>query len=150
MGRGGARTRRREGLFPRRWVSVAAAALLAVAALRPAQAVDFLYTWPPSSAIGLTGYGVYQSTDGSSFQLLAQVPLSALPYPQQPSYLVTGLQDDTTYYFASSAIATSGDGPLSYESCITINTDVTACDFDDDGGSYVYIHCFISAAAPQR
>jgi hypothetical protein len=134
-------------MFPKRWVSFAVAALLAVAAIRPAHAVDFLYTWPPSSAIGLTGYGVYQSTGGGAYQLIAQVPLGALPNPQQPSYLVTGLQDDTTYYFASSAIATSGDSSLSYQSCITINTDVIACDFDDgDSGSYVYIHCFINAA----
>ena len=110
----------------------------------------FPVPWPPSSVVGLTGYGIYQSTDGGSYQLLAQVPLGALPNPQQPSYLVTGLQDDTTYYFASAAIATTGDGPLSYQTCITIDTDVVACGIDDDGGSYVFINCFISAATPHR
>lgn len=131
-------------------LAVAVAALLAVAAARPAQSADFLYTWPPSSIVGLTGYGVYQSTDGGAYQLIAQIPLGALPNPQLPSYLVTGLQDGTTYYFASSVLATTGDGPLSYQTCIAVNTDVVACDFDEgDGGAYVYIHCFISGAAPR-
>jgi hypothetical protein len=142
------RPRTRKG--DRSWAAVALAALLVLASARPSPAADFLYTWPPSSVVGLTGYGVYQSTDGGAYQLIAQVPLSALPNPQQPAYLATGLQDGTSYYFASSVLATTGDGPLSYQTCITINTDVVACDSDEDdgdGGSYVYINCFISGAA---
>jgi len=129
---------------------VAVAVLVATATSGPLHAVDFLYSWPPSSVVGLTGYGIYQSTDGGSYQLIAQLPLGALPNPQQPSYLVTGLQDDTTYYFASAALATTGDGPLSFQTCIAINTDIVACGTDDADGSYVFIHCFISAASPQR
>ena len=143
------RTRSGDGLLLMRRLGVAVAVLAAAATAGPLHAVDFLYSWPPSSVVGLTGYGIYQSTDGGSYQLIAQIPLGALPNPQQPSYLVTGLQDDTTYYFASAALATTGDGPLSFQTCIAIDTDVVACGTDDDGGSYVFINCFISAATPR-
>lgn len=150
MRRAGPRTKKQSGCPPKPWIAVALAVLLVLAATRPSPAADFLYAWPPSTAVGLTGYGVYQSTDGGAYQLIAQIPLSALPNPQQPVYLATGLQNGASYYFASSALATTGDGPLSYQTCVTINTDVVACDGDDgDDGSYVYINCFISGAAPR-
>jgi hypothetical protein len=132
------------------WMQAATALLLALAVVQPLQAADFLYTWPPSSASGLLGYDVYQSTDGGPYQLIAQVPAGTLPDPQHPSYWVTGLQQGTTYHFASSATATSGNSPLSYQTCITINTDVIACDPDDDGGTTVFISCFIAASALGR
>ena len=150
MRHAGPRTKNENGCPPKTWIAVALAVLLELAAARSSPAADFLYAWPPSTTVGLTGYGVYQSTDGGAYQLIAQIPLGALPNPQLPSYLVTGLQDGTTYYFASSVLATTGDGPLSYQTSIAVNTDGVACDFDGgDGGAYVYIHCFISGAAPR-
>lgn len=152
MRHAGPRTKKKNGCPPKTWIAVALAVLLELAAARSSPAADFLYAWPPSTTVGLTGYGVYQSTDGGPYQLIAQIPLNALPNPQQPAYLATGLQNGTSYYFASSALATTGDGPLSYQTCVTINTDVVACDGDGDdgdGGSYVYINCFISGTAPR-
>ena len=151
MRRAGPRTKKQNGCPPKPRIAVALTVLLVLAAARPSPAADFLYAWPPSTVVGLTGYGVYQSTDGGAYQLIAQIPLSALSTPQQPAYLATGLQNGTRYYFASSALATTGDGPLSYQTCVTINTDVVACDDGDDGGdgSYVYINCFILGATPR-
>ena len=141
-------TERQAREIPLKGIGCGAGILLIVFLLRPAQAADFLYTWPPSSASGLQGYSVYQSSGGTSYQLIAQVGLGSLPNPQQPSFLVTGLQENTTYHFASSAIATSGNSSLSNEVCITVNTDVVACDHDGNGGTTVFISCFISGIAP--
>ena len=137
-------------MIPAKRIGCAAGILLIVCLLRPAQAADYLYTWPPSSAAGLQGYSVYQSTGGAPYQLIAQVGLGSLPNPQQPSYLATGLQENMTYHFASSAIATSGNSSLGDEVCITVNTDVVACDHDGDGGTTVFISCFLSGIAPGR
>jgi hypothetical protein len=133
-----------------KWARIGAALVLTLTVVMPVAAVDFLYTWPASSASGLQGYEVYQSTGGGPYQFVAQIPVGSLANPQQPSYLVTGLQEGRTYYFASSAIAPSGNSPLSNQTCITVNGVVVDCNTDDDGNATVFISCFIGAAGRQR
>lgn len=127
-----------------------AAVMLCLMLTLPAAAADFLYTWPPSSAVGLQGYQVYQSTGGGPYQIAAEIPLGSLADPQQPSYLATGLSRDTTYRFASAAVATSGESAPDYDTCIIVGDTILDCNIDDDGGSVVYINCFLLSVMPAR
>jgi hypothetical protein len=126
---------------------MAAAMLWGVLTL-PAAAADFLYSWPPSSAVGLQAYQVYQSTGGGPYHIVAEIPLGSLADPQQPSYLATGLNRDTTYRFASAAVATSGESAPDHETCIVVGDTIVDCNLDDDGGSFVYISCFLQSVWP--
>ncbi len=116
----------------------------------PATAADFLYSWPASSAAGLQGYEVYQSTGGGPYQLVADLPLGSLANPQQPSYLATGLNQDTTYRFASATVAASGTSAPDNDTCIVVGDTIVDCDLDSEGGSVVYISCFLGSLIPSR
>ena len=124
---------------------------LIVAAAWPLGAADFLYTWDPSQAAGLSGYRVYQRTEEAPYELLAEVDVADLEDPDQPGYLVSGLQDGGVYHLAAASVTASGEeGTLSDQTCITNNGQVVACpDKDQDkdqNGAVVFISCFISAA----
>jgi hypothetical protein len=127
-----------------------AAVVLVLVLVLPATAADFLYSWPPSSAAGLQGYEVYQSTGGGPYRLLADIPVGSLADPQQPSYLATGLNQDTTYRFASAAVAASGTSAPDNDTCIVVGDTIVDCNLDGEGGSVVYISCFLQALIPTR
>src|SRR5512133_3850807 len=126
------------------------AMVLCLALALPAAAADFLYSWPPSSAAGLQGYEVYQSTGGGPYQLVADIPLGSLADPQQPSYLATGLNQNATYRFASATVAGSGTSAPDYDTCIVVGDTIVDCNPDDTGGSVVYISCFLRSLTPAR
>jgi hypothetical protein len=135
---------------PHRQALLAFLSVLIVAAAGPLDAADFLYTWDPNPAAGLSGYRVYQRTENAPYELLAEVDAADLEDPAQPSYLVTGLQDGGVYHLAAASVRSSGEeSALSNETCVTANGQVVACpDKDQDkdqNGAVVFISCFISA-----
>lgn len=92
------------------------AALLLAAFCAQVQAITLTLVWdPPDNAQGLQ-YVVYSSTDGVSFQPLAQVP---------DTYLcLTGLAENEEYYFTVTSINPSGlesapAEPLAYRTGFT-------------------------------
>jgi hypothetical protein len=122
---------------------------LVCAAVWPAApgAATFLFSWNASGNLSVTAYGVYQKTGGSAFELVDEVRVEDLVDPANPSYLVTGLKDGTTYWFAASSILSTGaESDLFNQTCINVNGEVVECSEDEDTTASVYISCFISAA----
>ena len=112
-------------------------------------AANFLFFWSASTDPSATGYGIYQRTGGSSYVKIDAVSVQDLDNPATPSYLVTGLTDGNTYWFAATSISAFGtESDLSNQTCITVNGQMVECtDNDDNGnGTTVFISCFISAA----
>jgi hypothetical protein len=134
-------------MLPTRKVLLAGLPALLLAAAWPLCAADFLFTWDPSPDAGLTGYRIYQRTDSSPYDLLAEVEVADLDDPDHPSHLVTGLQSGGVYHFAAAAVKASGEeSALSNQTCITVNGQVVECQENDQNGAVVFISCFISAS----
>jgi hypothetical protein len=110
-------------------------------------AADFLYFWEASTDPSVTAYGIYQHTEDSSYAKIDEVSVQELDNPATPSYLVTGLADGTTYWLAVTSISASGsESNRSNQTCITVNGSIVDCTDTNEGGSTVYISCFITAA----
>ena len=110
-------------------------------------AADFLYFWEASTDPSVTAYGIYQHTEDSSYAKIDEVSVQELDNPATPSYLVTGLTDGNTYWFASTSIFASGtESDPSNQTCITVNGQIVECTDNNDNGTTVFISCFITAA----
>jgi len=110
-------------------------------------AANFLYFWKASTDPSVTVYGIYQRTGDSSFVRIDEVSIQDLDSPTKPSYLVTGLTDGNTYWFAATSITSSGtESNLSNQTCITVNGQIVECTDNDENGTTVFISCFITAA----
>ncbi|OKO97019.1 Phage protein [Geobacillus proteiniphilus] len=59
--------------------------------------------WNENTELDLRGYNVYQSTDNVNFTKITASPITT------SKYTVTGLMNGTTYYFAVTAVDTSGN-----------------------------------------
>lgn len=124
-------------------------AFLIAAAAAPLDAADFLYSWTASTDPAVTAYGIYQRTGNSAYQRIDEVRVADLDDPARPSYLVTGLGEGATFWFAATSISGAGtESDLDNKTCITVNGEVVQCTDQDDNGSTVFISCFISTAKP--
>ena len=84
-------------------------------------AADFSLHWQPNSEPDLLGYylyyqeGVSVAADPAAAVKIA-IALNAPGFDESnPGYTLTGLKDDTLYYFAVSAYSAAGEGGLSAE-----------------------------------
>jgi len=110
-------------------------------------AANFLFFWSASTDPSATGYGIYQRTGGSSYVKIDELSVQDLDNPATPSYLVTGLTDSNTYWFAATSISAFGtESDLFNQTCITVNGQIAECTDNNDNGTTVFISCFITAA----
>jgi hypothetical protein len=110
-------------------------------------AANFLFFWKASTDPSVTAYGIYQRTGDSSYVRIDEVSVHDLDNPANPSYLVTGLTDGNTYWFAATSFTSSGtESDLSNQTCITVNGQIVECTDNNENGATVIIHCFITAA----
>jgi hypothetical protein len=110
-------------------------------------AANFLFFWSASADPSVNTYGIYQRVGDSSYVMIDEVSLQDLGNPANPSYLVTGLTDGNTYWFAATSISASGtESSLSNETCITVNGQIAECTDNNENGATVFISCFITAA----
>ena len=123
------------------------ATLFAVMLFTNADAANFLFFWKASTDPSVTAYGIYQRTGNSSYIRIDEIDVQDLDSPTNPSYLVTGLTDGNTYWFAATSITSSAtESNLSNQTCITVNGQVVECTDNDENGTTVFISCFITAA----
>jgi len=110
-------------------------------------AANFLFFWSASTDSSVTAYGIYQRTGDSSYVMIDEVSVQDLDNPANPHYLVTGLTDGNTYWFAETSITSSGsESNLSNQTCITVNGQILECTDNNENGTTVFISCFITAA----
>jgi hypothetical protein len=123
------------------------AALSGVMLFTNADAANFLFFWSASADPSVTAYGIYQRTGDSSYVMIEEVSVQDVANPANPSYLVTGLTDGNTYWFAATSITSSGtESSLSNQTCITVNGQIVECTDNNENGTTVFISCFISTA----
>ena len=123
------------------------AALWGVTLSAPLDAADFLFTWKASPDPSITAYRIYQRTGDFPYAMIDEVQVEDLDHPTRPSYMVSGLGNGNTYWFAATSIsASSAESDFSNQTCVTVNGQVIECD-DDANGSTVIISCFISTAS---
>lgn len=68
---------------------------------------------PPKPGVTVTGYNVYRSLPGGSFELLTSVVA--------PTYVDTKVSRGTTYYYFVTAVDTTGkEGPFSNQVSATV------------------------------
>jgi len=110
-------------------------------------AANFLFFWSASEDRSVTDYGIYQRIGDSSYVKIDEVSVQDLDNPTTPSYLVTGLTDGNTYWFAATSISASDtESDFSNQTCITVNGQIVECTDNNDNGTTVFISCFITAA----
>ena len=110
-------------------------------------AANFLFFWNASTDPSVTDYGIYQRIGDSPYVKIDEVSVQDLDNPAAPSFLVTGLTDGNTYWFAATSISASGaESNFSNQTCITVNGQVVECTDNNDNGATVFISCFITAA----
>ncbi|HSO60653.1 MAG TPA: hypothetical protein VLR50_06410 [Desulfobacterales bacterium] len=123
------------------------AALWGMTLSAPLNAADFLFTWKASSDASITGYRVYQRTGDSPYEMIDEMQVGDLDNPDHPSYLVIGLGDGNSYWFAATSVSASGTESDFYsQTCITVNGQVVECHDNDENGTTIFISCFISTA----
>lgn len=128
---------------------VGLAVLVLATALPPLQAADFIYSWTASSDPTVTAYGIYQRTEDSAYRRVDEVRVADLDDPARPSYLLTGLGEGATFWFAATSISGAGtESDLNNKTCITVNGQVIKCAEEDDTGATVLVSCFISTVQP--
>jgi hypothetical protein len=110
-------------------------------------AANFLFSWKASADLSVTDYGIYQRIGDSGYVKIDEVRVQDLDNPAAPSYLVTGLRDGNSYWFAATSITSSGtESNLSDQTCITVNGQILECTNNDENGATVFISCFITTA----
>lgn len=111
------------------------------------EAADFLFSWSAGTDPSATAYGIYQRSGDSAYAKVEEISVQDLDHPANPSYLITGLTEGNTYWFAATAISGMGaESEFFDQTCITVNGQIVECTDNDDNGTTVFISCFISAA----
>lgn len=82
---------------------------LSVSSFQAVSQTDSSVTLTWGANVNATGYAIYQSTDGSNYTLVANVPAGTT------SYEVSNLASGTKYYFQIRAGITGSDGSMIYE-----------------------------------
>jgi hypothetical protein len=93
-------------------------------------AADVTLAWDANQENDLEGYGVYFSsgTDGPPYDFFGYISTAELNNGNSPTFTITGLQQDATYYFAVSAYDTSGnESAYSSSVCAQVGVTVTVC-----------------------
>ena len=118
------------------------------------QAAEVTLAWDPhdNTHTNLIGYNLYYKADSSvqadpDGATLIYIPLTESGFdPDNPSYQVTGLQDDTQYYFTVTAMVGDEESGMSNEvsaingaSALDTNTGTSSTSSGVGGG------CFISS-----
>ena len=130
-----------------RGLIVLLATLSVVMSFKTLHAANFLFYWKASTDLSVTDYGIYQRIGDSDYVKIDEVSVQDLDNPATPSYLVTGLRDGNSYWFAATSITSSGtESNLSNQTCITVNGQIVECTDNDENGATVFISCFITAA----
>jgi len=103
-----------------------------------AYAADVTLAWDSSRESDVTGYGVYYKagTDGPPYTLYGYATRDELANANAPAFTVTGLQQDSNYYFAVTAYDASGDESVfSASACAHVAAVVTPCGTSAPTGS---------------
>jgi hypothetical protein len=110
----------------------------------PVSGYDLRFAWDPISEPDLAGYVLYvrENESEGTFEQVGYYPLDQLD-PNNPQGAATDLENDTTYYFAVTAI--NRDGVESdYSNLVgVLNNEVIGENTDNDGSGS---GCFISTA----
>ena len=122
------RPTRRRGLPP---LFLAAGVLILIVVVpHGALAADVTLAWDTNIESDLEGYGVYfrRGSSGPPYDLFGYVSADELGDANSPTFTITGLQSDATYYFAVTAYDASGnESAYSAPVCAQIGDVVTAC-----------------------
>ena len=93
-------------------------------------AADVTLAWDPNHESDLTGYGVYyrQGADGPPYDLFAYFDKTELTDPNSPTFTITGLTQNASYYFAVTAFD-SADNESAYSAsvCAHVGDSITPC-----------------------
>lgn len=115
-------------------------------------AADFLLEWDPNSESDLQGYYVYYQEASSvaadpASATKVQIPLDAQGFDKNsPNRTLSGLKDDTLYFFAVSAYNAAGESHLSDEVSLSKNSSGSgSSNTGSSGDSGSSGGCFISA-----
>jgi hypothetical protein len=101
-----------------------------------ASAADVTLAWDPNQESDLEGYGVFykKGSNGPPYDLGGYVSVGELSDADAPTFTITGLQQDATYYFAVTAYDTSGnESAFSASVCAQVGAVVTPCAASSDG-----------------
>jgi uncharacterized membrane protein YgcG len=96
----------------------------------PALSADVTLAWDPNSEVDLEGYGVYFNlgASGPPYDLFGYVTLQELTDPDNPAFVVTGLEKGSVYYFAVTAYDTAGnESGYSAPVCAQIGDQILPC-----------------------
>ena len=70
----------------------------------PAWCADLALLWDANTEPDLEGYGIYfKDIPDSEYSLYGYVAFQELGHPDNPRFMVSGLEKGKTYYFASTA-----------------------------------------------
>jgi hypothetical protein len=117
------------------------------------EAYDLTLQWDPNSEPDVAGYVLYidDGTSGPDYEYFDTYPLEDID-PDNPSCIITGLQNDHDYYFALTAYDADGnESDLSDDICVnngmqcasSINTGGSSTPASSGGGGG---GCFISSS----
>lgn len=77
--------------------------------VRPVFSANLMIVWDANTEPDISGYNIYfqKSSDGPPYHLFGSVSLQEID-PANPSFLITGLEDDAVYYLTVTALDTEG------------------------------------------
>lgn len=104
----------------------------------PAFSADVTLAWNSNSEADLDGYGVYfkQGESGPPYELFGYVSLQELNDPDNPDFVITGLEQGSSYYFAVTAYDTAGnESGYSTPVCAQIGDQILPCPSSSSSGT---------------
>jgi len=130
-----------------RFCFILVAALCGITLSPAIDAADFLFVWDASPDPSVAAYGIYQRSGDLPYRKIDEVRVQDLDDPSHPSYLVAGLGDGGTFWFAATAISASdSESDFANQTCITVNGQVVECTENDENSAAILVSCFIRAA----
>jgi len=115
-----------QGVRPAAWLWLA----LLIFAAGPAAGADVTLGWNPNSEADLAGYGIYsrKDADGPPYDLAGYVALEELLDRNNPTFIVGGLENGFSYYFAATAYDSSGnESYFSNSACARVGDQIERC-----------------------
>jgi uncharacterized membrane protein YgcG len=100
----------------------------------PALSADMTIAWDPNSEPDVSAYGIYmrKGSEGPPYDFLGYVGIEEID-PDNPSYVVTGLEEGAVYYLVVTALDSEGyESIYSNSTCAKIEGTVKPC--TDSGG----------------
>jgi hypothetical protein len=101
----------------------------------PVWCADVAFLWDANTEPDIGGYGIYfKNVTDSEYSLWGYVSLWELPDPNNPRFVVSGIEKGKTYYFALTAYNWHGlESYLSNSVCVEVGDVVTECLSSDPG-----------------